>query len=222
MTLTSECAAASATACCASPFASLVYIVTFHFHFLLRRPLDTCQINSNIVVVPIPQPHQHRYPPRLFTPRHWFCNPRALVGPLLPCLAPTRFFPPFKTDRHPHLLCLLHFDITSPQLRPPASSPWPDRLLPDSTTMCKLLSPLPPCSWSSIILPCFPLLRFCPIPTIHLSFPKAHPLILLIMNRCYNSYGQPYRCRTAWNSWGRWAALGVIVAGALLLFFLCA
>ncbi|KIV92888.1 hypothetical protein PV10_04149 [Exophiala mesophila] len=39
---------------------------------------------------------------------------------------------------------------------------------------------------------------------------------------CYNSYGQPYRCRTAWNSWGRWAALGVILAGALLLFFLCA
>jgi len=38
---------------------------------------------------------------------------------------------------------------------------------------------------------------------------------------CYNSLGQPYRCRSTWNSWGRWLALGLIVLGALILFFLC-
>jgi len=41
------------------------------------------------------------------------------------------------------------------------------------------------------------------------------------MNRCYNSLGQPYRCQSSWNNWGRWVALGVIVIGAFLLFFLC-
>ncbi|EXJ93187.1 hypothetical protein A1O3_01744 [Capronia epimyces CBS 606.96] len=42
------------------------------------------------------------------------------------------------------------------------------------------------------------------------------------MARCYDSYGRAYRCRSSWNSWGRWVALAVILVGAFLLFFLLA
>lgn len=65
-----------------------------------------------------------------------------------------------------------------------------------------------------------------PLGTIHQIYLRHYSLhsfqtLTFIMNRCYNSLGQPYRCRSTWNNWGRWVALGVIVAGALLLFFLC-
>ncbi|KAJ9628378.1 uncharacterized protein PV06_06601 [Exophiala oligosperma] len=39
-------------------------------------------------------------------------------------------------------------------------------------------------------------------------------------NTCYNSFGQAYRCRSGWYSWGRWVALGVILFAALFFFFL--
>ncbi|KIX03618.1 uncharacterized protein Z518_07171 [Rhinocladiella mackenziei CBS 650.93] len=40
------------------------------------------------------------------------------------------------------------------------------------------------------------------------------------MARCYDSLGQPYRCRSAWYDWGRWVALGIIIFAAILFFFL--
>ncbi|KIW62897.1 hypothetical protein, variant [Phialophora macrospora] len=40
------------------------------------------------------------------------------------------------------------------------------------------------------------------------------------MARCYDSAGRAYRCNSAWYDWGRWVALGIIVLGAFLVFFL--
>jgi len=37
---------------------------------------------------------------------------------------------------------------------------------------------------------------------------------------CYNDLGQAYQCRSAWYDWGRWVALGIVILGAFLLFFL--
>jgi len=39
-------------------------------------------------------------------------------------------------------------------------------------------------------------------------------------NVCYDQFGNAYRCNSGWNSWGRWVALGIILVGAFLLFFL--
>ena len=41
------------------------------------------------------------------------------------------------------------------------------------------------------------------------------------MASCTDRYGRSYRCNSSWNSWGRWVALGVILVGALVFFFLC-
>ncbi|KAL6240360.1 hypothetical protein RBB50_012730 [Rhinocladiella similis] len=40
------------------------------------------------------------------------------------------------------------------------------------------------------------------------------------MARCYDSLGRAYRCGSAFNDWGRWMALVVILVAAFLLFFL--
>jgi hypothetical protein len=40
------------------------------------------------------------------------------------------------------------------------------------------------------------------------------------MARCYDRNGRAYRCNSAWYDWGRWVALGIIILGAFLIFFL--
>jgi hypothetical protein len=40
------------------------------------------------------------------------------------------------------------------------------------------------------------------------------------MTLCRDYYGRVYRCNHMWNSWGRWVLFGILVAGAILLFFL--
>ncbi|ETI19275.1 hypothetical protein G647_09107 [Cladophialophora carrionii CBS 160.54] len=39
------------------------------------------------------------------------------------------------------------------------------------------------------------------------------------MARCYDG-NRAYRCNSAWYDWGRWVALGIIIFGAFLIFFL--
>lgn len=40
------------------------------------------------------------------------------------------------------------------------------------------------------------------------------------MSSCYrDSFGRT-RCRSTWNSWARWLVLGLIILGALFVFFL--
>jgi len=40
-------------------------------------------------------------------------------------------------------------------------------------------------------------------------------------NVCYDNNGNEYRCNNSgWYNWGRWVALGIIVLGAFLVFFL--
>jgi len=50
--------------------------------------------------------------------------------------------------------------------------------------------------------------------------PNNSQLTQFTMARCYDSFGNVYPCQSAWNNWGRWVALGVIILGAFLLFFL--
>ncbi|KPI39410.1 uncharacterized protein AB675_5107 [Cyphellophora attinorum] len=38
---------------------------------------------------------------------------------------------------------------------------------------------------------------------------------------CRDRYGRVYQCNSSWYNWGRWVAVGVIIAAALVLFFLC-
>lgn len=65
-----------------------------------------------------------------------------------------------------------------------------------------------------------------PLTSPSISIHSADPPKMTVVARqyynnvCYNSNGTAYRCYSGWYSWGRWVALGVIIAAALLIFFL--
>jgi hypothetical protein len=43
---------------------------------------------------------------------------------------------------------------------------------------------------------------------------------LTVVYSCVDQFGNEYYCRSGWYGWGRWVLFGVIIAAAILFFFL--